>query len=174
MTAKDIQKALQKHFQNNSLFIVPNMYYFLMDKMYESDLLIFKDNQSVYEIEIKISRSDFLADFKKGKKHLCLESGSYSAHKTRFKSNKKTKKVDRFNKGDLIPIDRPNRFYFAVPRGLIKPDELPSYCGLFYINKDGSVKKIKEGKLLKKEREIDYEKLCKKFYYAWLNSKNKI
>lgn len=170
LTAKNIQKYLSDHFAKNSKYVVPNIYYFHMDIYYESDLLIFKQNGSIYEIEIKISKQDFLADFKKGNKHLCLEEGSYPNDKKSVIYRNKIKYEPR----QMVPIDRPNRFYFAVPHGMVKPDELPDYAGLFWITLDGKVTKVKEGKLLKKERFIDFEKLANKFYWFWMNSKKKI
>ena len=145
-----------------------------MDNTYESDMLIFKENGSIFEIEIKVSRADFFADFKKGQKHLCLEEGGFTANKDTWKTNKETRKVNKFKKGEFISVELPNRFYFAVPEGMIKVNELPEYCGLFYIGKSGSVKKIKESKILTKERKIDFEKLANKFYWAWMTSKKKI
>jgi len=36
----------------------------------------------------------------------------------------------------LITVTIPNRFFFACEPGLIKPAELPDYCGLVYITKE--------------------------------------
>lgn len=173
MTSNDIQKALASHFRDNSKYIVPNIFYFRMDNDYESDLLIFKENGSVFEIEIKVSRSDFFADFKKGLKHNCLKEGGFITENVRF-ARDVNKKLNKYLKGDFVPTPIPNRFYFAVPDDLIKVDELPDYCGLFYVSQNGFVRKIKESKILTKEKIINYEKLTNKFYWAWMTSKKKI
>lgn len=69
----------------------------------------------VVEFEFKVSRSDYLADFKKmylqdeivGNKHVLLQAGS------------------------LVT----NRFYFVMPEGLIHFRELPLHCGLIFFRK---------------------------------------
>ncbi|NIK75823.1 hypothetical protein FHS15_000923 [Paenibacillus castaneae] len=37
-----------------------------------------------------------------------------------------------------------NEFYFAVPTGLVRPDEIPEECGLLYVNEDLTIKVIKK------------------------------
>ena len=64
-TEKTIQKALFKKFESHS-FKFTNTYFFKN----ESDWLSFLSNGYCYEVEIKISRSDFKADFKKIKHKL--------------------------------------------------------------------------------------------------------
>jgi len=67
------------------------------------------------EIEAKISIADFKADFKKVRKHETLAAAA---------------------KADCPPgfaMGVPRRFYFAVPEGLIKADEVPTYAGLLYV-----------------------------------------
>jgi len=62
MTEKSIQKALFRAFHSHK-YKFTNVYYFGN----ESDFLSFLDSGFCYECEIKISRSDFKADFKKEK-----------------------------------------------------------------------------------------------------------
>jgi len=62
MTEKSIQKALFRAFSSHK-YKFTNVYYFGN----ESDFLSFLDSGFCYECEIKISRSDFKADFKKEK-----------------------------------------------------------------------------------------------------------
>lgn len=73
--------------------------------MYEMDLFRLMPSGFVVEYEIKISRSDFFADFKKGDKHRKLVGGAGA-----------------------------NRFYFVVPKGLVSYGECPQHCGLIYAN----------------------------------------
>lgn len=169
MTAKIVSAHLEEYYKN-SRYVVPNIY--LFDHPYkETDLLIVKDNGYTYDIEIKVSRSDFNADFKKVHKHSILEHGYYLMKKggTRLINGKRK----RLKAGDRVPSERPNRFYFAVPEGLIKKSEVPKYAGLLHIKKDGSIKKIKEAPSLHKLK-IDVEpRLCRKFYFYWINCKAK-
>jgi len=119
-----------------------NIYYF----NWESDLLVITKSGYVWEIEVKISRSDFKADFNKripgklinGKiityKHEAIKTGIYG----------------------------PNRFYFAAPAGLIKPEELPSYCGLI---EDPFFHTAKKAPIIHKRDVINYKALFHTTYW---------
>jgi hypothetical protein len=79
----------------------------------EADVIgITKANLSV-EYEIKLSKSDFKADFKKTAKHLRLSG------------------VRHRRKGYN---GVPNRFYYVTPVGLLGLDVIPPYAGLIEIN----------------------------------------
>ena len=67
----------------------------------------------------------------------------------------------------LVSNERlPNKFFYAVPAGLIKKEEVPEYAGLLYINEDLSVTKIKDGKFIHKDV-LKPEKLFQKTYNAY-------
>lgn len=169
MTAKDIDKSLRKHFESNSRYMVSNVYAF--DHHYlETDFLLVKENGYIYDIEIKISKSDFKADFKK-KKHEVLKSGFITAQS--YYTRTEEDKLVRYNKGDKVEIERPNRFYFCVPENLITKEDVPDYAGLFYVNEFGDIRKVKEAKLLHKDKRLkEIESiLCRKFYYSYLTLK---
>jgi hypothetical protein len=66
---------------------------------------------------------------------------------------------------DLSTINIPNQFYYAVPEGLIKETEVPSYAGIIIIG--SRVTKARKAPYLHK-REMDLDKiLLKKFYNLW-------
>lgn len=66
-------------------------------------------------------------------------------------------------------IQKPNYFYYAVPKGLINVEEIPEECGLLYIQK-GYVSIIKSAPLLHKEKaNIESLNLIDKFYYGMWN-----
>ena len=105
----DIQDYLRKHFANY-VYELHHTYVF----GWESDFFaVAKQTDYVIEVEIKVSRSDFKADFQKTTFHENINKHSYLQDKT-----KKYK---------------PNKFAFACPDGLIKPDEIPPEYGLFYL-----------------------------------------
>ena len=79
----------------------------------ECDVLSITQSGMVYEYEIKISRSDYKADFKKTFKHKIL-SNHPEIQKYYYANHK------------------PNFFYYVVPEGLITIKELPEYAGLIY------------------------------------------
>jgi len=79
----------------------------------EQDVLAVYHNGLVKEFEIKISRSDFLADFKnKKEKHNALKTGY-----------------------DHTII--PNYFCYVTPTGLVEPNEVPDYAGLIWVTPQG-------------------------------------
>lgn len=88
-------------------FVVPNVYFFA----WESDMVSVSTSGFVSEYEIKISPSDFIADFKKKQKHDALD-----------------KRLTNSKKG------LPNYFWYVCPPYTIKPEDLPSYAGLIYLD----------------------------------------
>lgn len=88
----------------------------------ECDVMRITDSDIVYEYEIKNSRSDFRADFKKTYKHDRL-SGRKDKDQEYIKWNG--------NPG------RPNHFYYVCREGLIKDTEVPEYAGLIYVTDSG-------------------------------------
>lgn len=147
-TERSIQDALTKYFLSSSTkkYNIYNL--FVYD--WESDYLAVTYNDYVYECEIKISRADFFNDLKnKKEKHQILESSEVSGSK------------------------RPNYFYYAVPDGLIKPEEVPAYAGLIYVN-PWDVYIVKDAKgLLPGKSAINELKLVDKFYWCTMNYRQK-
>lgn len=197
MTEKLIQKALRINFNSHN-YIFCNAFYFEN----ESDFLSFLPNGYCYEIEIKISRSDFKADFKKIKHKLhntVNNSGGYYVRKLReikqmdpdwgfCKAFPELVESQEYfqgrrwgtppgvrlwgTKGHQIEFEKielkklPNKFFYAVPKGLISRDDVPDYAGLLYINEDLTVEKVKDGKFIHREL-LDPKKLWNKVYYAY-------
>ena len=96
--------------------------------MDEADVFGINNNGFMYEYEIKRSRADFLSEFKnKDGKHRKLADRISSKTYDVWKKGKRTDEKETF-------IIIPNRFYFACEEGLIKPEELPEYAGLVYID----------------------------------------
>lgn len=103
-TELSIQAGLRSLMSSPEFFLC-NMYVFT----WESDVLILTKSHYWYEIEIKVSRADFKNDLKhKFQKHNTLS--------------------------DADTTDKPNYFYYAVPEGLISPEEVPTYAGLIYMH----------------------------------------
>ncbi len=117
--------------------LIPNFY---MSTFYEMDLFKITRAGLITEFEIKISRSDYKNDFKKGA------------------SNFGDSKHDELKKG----LRFCNYFYFVVPENLISINEVPEYCGLIYYNKFQRFDYIKKAKKLHKTQFTDYKFLCEK------------
>jgi hypothetical protein len=136
----DINKALRNHFCNGYHYRIFNSYIFRDN--WESDFFCTNRDGYSFEMEVKVSRSDFKADFKK-EKHKLFQSP---------------------------PLDKvmPNRFYFAVPEGLLTIDEVPVYAGLIYV-KNSHAMIVKRAPFIHR-RKYDFRKrLCDKFYYQMVN-----
>lgn len=60
----------------------------------------------------------------------------------------------------------PNKFFYAVPEGLISREEVPDYAGLLYIKPDMTVQKVKDGKFIHKDK-LRPEKVFQKTYNSY-------
>jgi len=76
---------------------------------WEADLVAISEAGRAIEYEIKVSRSDFKAD------------------------NKGHHKIRKHQNLQFRTPNCPNSFYYAVPAGLIKVEEVPEYAGLLTV-----------------------------------------
>lgn len=154
-TEKSIQKILREHFMspNSMKYRIENLSVY----SWESDSLSITKSGYVYECEIKISRADFFNDKKKERKHQILE-GTY-----------------QLGKLEKNYPSRPNYFYYVVPEGLVKEDEIPSYAGLIYITDVWPYVSVVVSAPKIYNEKIDEEKLNlkDKFYYNYITWKEK-
>lgn len=142
ITAKDIIYSLSLKYVNHK-YLINNAYIF----DWESDFFSLSDAGYVYEFEIKVTKSDYKDDFNKKDKHLLLENNI----------------PDTFDK-------KPNKFWYAVPKGLIPSYEIPAYAGLIEISdRDTPANVIKEAPFLHKELLFPkyQKKLLDKFYWRY-------
>jgi len=171
ITEGAITDALNAHYVGNSRYRLANAYIFKSD--WESDFFVQKQNGYSYEFEAKISRGDFFNDKKKVAKHLILSTGKFmeqsviwNEHATCRQENWITTETE---KEHLI---RPNKFYYVVPDGMIKIEELPKYAGLL-VYKNHSINSVKEAPFIHKEK-LDFSSiLCPKFYNYWIDERVK-
>lgn len=142
MTSKDIVSALSNLFINHK-YVINNAYIF----DWESDFFSVSESGYVYEVEIKVTRGDFKDDFNKTSKHTLLES------------------VD-----PEINLKRPNKFFYAAPKGLLNTIEIPKYAGLIEIDSLDDMPVIsKNAPFLHRENSLNLLKdvLLDKFYYRY-------
>jgi hypothetical protein len=92
----------------------------------EMDMVSVMKSGKICEYEIKISRSDFKADFKKDKHRLIQLRASGIT------------KEDHPSKWGVrvytLEIKTANHFYYVAPEGLIAVDEVPKWAGLIEIS----------------------------------------
>lgn len=181
LTEQTIQMRLNR-FLASWKYNVDGLYVF----GWESDKLIWTRSGYIYEFEIKISRADYKNDFKnKKEKHIILKGPteqekymphfyqSYEWNKQNYKSFEEYVSKSGPESNDLIANRRkPNYFYYTVPEGLIRPEEVPEYAGLLWIRMedghDGGIIIKKKAPMLHKTKYKDAElNLAEKFWYNW-------
>ena len=149
MNSTHIQEKITDIFQNYD-YKLYNSFVF----NWESDFFCISKSGYCVEVEVKISKSDFKADYQK--------RTSCNVNKHEFLNSDHTSK--------------PNKFYFACPHGLIKQDEINLKYGLIWIEETKSIhgiyrsaKIIREAKFLHKNKILDSKhvlrQLLNKFYY---------
>ena len=107
MTTKKLTNEAEKYLCHRGCSAVLKNSIYWEDPQFESDAIGFRGyDQLIIEIEVKISKSDFLADFRKDDRH-------------------------RRIRDELGP----NEFYFAVPPEMAAyaKERIPDYCGLLTI-----------------------------------------
>lgn len=105
LTCYDIQRALFLHHDKGGAVICFNSTRALA---HEADVLVLRKTGVSLEYEVKVSRADFRADFRKLLKHRQLSKGNRQG---------------------------PQHFSYACEPGLIGLDDLPDYCGLVHISR---------------------------------------
>jgi hypothetical protein len=142
LDSKGIVEALTLRFINHK-YLINNAYIY----QWESDFFSVSEAGYIYEFEIKISRGDFKDDFNKVDKHQLLESTDPNT-----------------------VLKKPNKFFYAVPKGLLSSISIPEYAGLLEIDPETkNVTTIKEAPFLHKEKGFDALKdiLIDKFYFRY-------
>lgn len=137
MNSKEIQQALVRHrYDVRRVLVMRNCCF----TGFEADLLVIQPTGYVTEIEIKISVSDYLNEFKattKKKKHARLQAAM---------DGDVNKKVTwKARHPNLI-----KHFYYAFPEELwpkIAKKEMPEYAGVLLVSR-GRVKELRKPKKL--------------------------
>lgn len=179
---KRIQNVLGL-FYNNHEHTFRNKYIF----GWESDFFCVSKSGYCIEVEIKISRGDFRADFNKQKHALLyafsngikyvIERGDETQH---YEENLCAKGItDRYIKArncELTIYSRettitPNKFYFACPEGLIKENDVPEYAGLMYIGEKSEYPEIiKTAPFIHKNKHDIQKLLFKKYMWGYIEA----
>jgi hypothetical protein len=170
-TEKSIIKALRRYYLLNKVsFRLHNAYIFKDD--WESDFFVLTKSGYAVEFEIKVSRADFKADKLKTAKHSILQHGYYD--KKVFQSMYWHPESGKWVKPDPVYTqkehkNRPHKFYYVVPSGLLASSEVPKYAGLICINPNGSLEIVKPAPLIHKEPLDLTLKLLTRFFYKYEN-----
>lgn len=175
--SEQIYKAVRYYYHNNK-HVLSNS--FIFD--WESDIFTLAASGYAIEVEIKISRADYLADFKKVDKHRLLTN--HSRNHCLYRKNYTDGATFGYGYGDYQKLDGlacwiefckpkdkiPNKFYYACPEGLIKIEDLPPYAGLMWISDRGAVSIKKQAPFLHKNKIIKETDLLDKYYWRVKNA----
>jgi len=133
ITERSIQDTFFWYNQMRFTTIIPNTY---PPGWYECDILAITRASYMYEYEIKLSRSDFFNDRKKGEVPSHLKS-----FYQRYNENYGDTKHQSLEKG---VGHGPSRFWFIVPENLIAVDDIPLFAGLIYCRDLGRIVRFEE------------------------------
>jgi hypothetical protein len=178
----NIHSAITSRF-NTHRYVLFNSYVFSWESDYFS---ITQDEKYIYEVEVKLSRSDFKADFQKDAKHRLLANATKQdlvVQRGHLFSDYEVKNGVPGQKVEMCGVDyikakecTPNRFYYCCPDGLLSVEEIPAYAGLLYLNEaNTSVREVKKAPFIHKEKNVDkyIRSLIDKFYFQFVNMRNK-
>ncbi len=134
MTERDIQSALYQYTLDDLKheFATQNATNILL-YVGESDFISVTRSGLIHEFEIKISRSDFRADFKKPRHNHLSGKGLTRTRTIERRFHPKTRwLINCVETYQFTSSSIPNYFTFVVPDGMISIDDVPEYCGLIF------------------------------------------
>lgn len=157
------QSTLWNELRNASKIVVPN---FTPRGWWECDMWSLTRSDYAQEHEIKLTRSDFLAD---AKKHKMMG--------TRYDRMTGTGQVvTKYAAMQAATHDAcPKQFYYVTPRGMLFEDEIPEWAGLKELNSRYGTVVIKKAPVLhkRKARESDIDRALWNLYYRYWDLKVK-
>lgn len=153
--AKFITDCLYRGYSQLSDDVISNIYF---HDQFESDFIRVSKAGYIQEIEVKISVSDFKADFKKKYRY-------YDWRKKDYKAGNKHEEIE----SGLTGL---KHFWFATPQGLIDHSIIPKYCGLIEIDNRGVLREVIRSPQLKdfiKITDTQQNRINNKYKWAFLN-----
>lgn len=154
--------ALNRDRMSSCEIIMPNVH---VHNWNECDALMLMKSGYCHEVEMKLTKSDFKADFKKTNWWLTDDDPAFA----RPRQKQGLKHEDCLANKQCFP----NRFSFLVPEGLVELDDIPDYAGLMYFKRYegeyGRIQIVRDAKLLHKKKLTDNKVLylTKKFVYRY-------
>lgn len=170
--ARRVRRLFNHEYQLENIF----MYF------WESDYFGLTKAGYAVEVEIKVSRSDFLADARnKKKKFKTIDLGHkdlvvHRGFTHRAWMKEPDEKNPPYSTVTISAVNCPNRFYYACPEGLIKKEEIPDYAGLIYIYADTNgymhAREVKKSKVIHKRKFDKWQYLLTKYYFLSIKLRN--
>jgi len=142
----------------------------------EVDFLGIRKSGFCDEFEIKLSRSDFMAD---KKKFVMWREPSQEEYRLSFGGWDDRQNLDWYKpKHEALEqgLMMVNYFTFAVPAGLVSVNEVPEFAGLIEVMEDRRLKWLKEPVRLHRNKLTDSQKyqLARKGAYRYWNIRKQI
>lgn len=165
-TEQSIVELLDGRYANGAKYKASNIYVFRDD--WESDFFMVNVGGYTYEVEIKVTIADFKVDARKVDKHSILKDGTYSSRVGHHRKDVPSSSKDSI---EWVTTQkpwgrRPNKFFYAVPEGMIDIADVPAYAGLMYA-RENDIITVKEAPFIHKEKMKLEHLLCMKFYCYW-------
>lgn len=151
MKAEKIYSGLFRYFMNTGDRF-DSVYY---HDGFESDFLRVSKSGYVTEVEVKVSRSDYMADFRKSRDFCPFD-----------RETRTWGKRTHVNKHEQIKqgFTGLKYFYFCVPEGLLCPEDVPEYCGLLVCSESGRIREKKKAPTLINANKIEDKKKRKMIF----------
>lgn len=126
LTERSIQRALHFALRSSAHVMLPN---YTPAGWFEMDLCVITKHFRLVEYEIKLSRSDILADAKK-------EMVRFDFERHVPYSNQPQNKREMTRRGDLRG---PSRFIYVIPKDLLRSvvDAIPDWAGIYVASTNG-------------------------------------
>ena len=161
---KDMIKAVfnnQRNFSTTYEIAIPNCF---TQHDNEADLFFIRKSGFCDEIEIKVSRSDFLADKTKRVHYRPCENDEWD-WEGKFEFAPYTKPKYEALVGGFMT----NYFWFAIKEGIADISEIPTFAGLIIVKPDGKIKVAKQPDRLHRNK-LDFQqryKFSKLLHYRY-------
>jgi hypothetical protein len=120
ITVPKIQLALKREYVGSSIVLAPNIFLYFH---FESDLIRVTKSGYAIEYEIKLSKSDFRADFKKStyKTHGIDPATRQIIYSTKTKHEWLTEGAG------------PTEFYYVFPENMVNASDVPEWAGIIEV-----------------------------------------
>jgi len=134
-TTREIETKIMQLFrmEKRCMPIVPSL---ILPHGWEADIAAVTKTEMIHEIEIKVSRSDFLADFRKQQRIYTTADAIHNKHeamKNRMHGKDMPVSGWALGKGLSWKFWTPNYFSFASPIGVLKIEDIPEYAGWYEV-----------------------------------------
>jgi len=158
MTERQIQRALYWMCRDSCSVIMPN---FTPYSWWECDIFAVTHARYFREYEIKLSVSDFKADRNK-KRGRCIrkenpDQDAWDRYRYESVWERKHQMLEDRN------INGPVEFSFVVPDGLVKPEDVPPWAGLYYATWRWESQKYPTLTVVRKPKRLHREKINQRY-----------